>query len=53
MLFFLILNIFFMVFFWKLSSQAFEEGRNTLGFTDLAVSALNGAVLLNLLAQHV
>jgi hypothetical protein len=49
MIFFLIINVFFIWFFWKLADDAFAQGENARGWMDVGVSALNFAVLLNFL----
>ena len=45
--FLLLINAFFVWFFWKSSKEAFEEERNGAGWIDLILSALNFAIIMN------
>ena len=42
----ILFNIFVVVWAWKVANDAFEIGRNTAGWLCVAVSAMNGAVVL-------
>jgi len=47
----IILNILFAILFWKFAVEAFNEGRETLGWFNIFISALNtagaAAVIIN------
>lgn len=46
------LNVFFMVFFWRCATAAFEEGKDTVGWLQIIFSAGNGALLaLNFITE--
>lgn len=41
----LFLNILFAFVYWEWSKEAFNEGRNVIGYMNLFVSAMNGAAV--------
>ncbi len=41
----LILNTIFAFVYWQWSKEAFDEGRNVLGYMNLFISAMNGAAV--------
>jgi hypothetical protein len=41
----LFLNIIFAVVYWQWSKEAFDEGRNVIGYMNLFISAMNGAAV--------
>jgi hypothetical protein len=45
------INVFFMVFFWRCATAAFKNGQNAVGWIQIFFSALNGAVIANILTQ--
>jgi len=47
--FLLLINVFFVWFFWRSAGLAFEEGRNVSAYIDLTLSAMNFALILNLI----
>ncbi len=49
----IILNILITVWAWKVANDAFEIERNTVGWVCVAVSAMNGAVVLYRLTSGV
>jgi hypothetical protein len=44
--FWLILNAIFVILAWRWANEAFAEGRNGLGYFNIAISAVNFAALL-------
>ena len=45
----IILNILFAILFWKFAVDAFEEDKETLGWFNIFISALNTAVVADVL----
>ncbi len=50
-LFFLALNIFGVVYFWRCATAAFEDEKNAVGWIQIFFSAFNGAAVANALTQ--